>query len=198
MLLVQGPLGTIGQQYARLSVAFSSLRRIQDFLQAPTLELTASHPVDKSSGSFAAVFENATISWKEEEPVLKNINFKLQAGKLTLVTGNLASGKSTLLNSLLGETLIVNGRCDLNMTKSPIAYVAQDVWLQDGSSIKENILFFSEYDQTWYERVLSAVSLSQDMTELEAGDQTVSSPSHHCDVLLAFPDFHSESLKLLS
>lgn len=66
--------------------------------------------------------ENGTFSWGEEETVLKNINVRVDKGKLAAVVGTVGSGKSSLLSALLGEMERVSGRVN---TLGKIAYVSQ-------------------------------------------------------------------------
>jgi ATP-binding cassette subfamily B protein len=92
--------------------------------------------------------ENVSFSYVENQPVLKNISFKVPAGKTLAIVGNTGSGKTTitsLLNRLYplseGEILIDgNAIGDLEITylRSQIAVVLQDVFLFSGS-VLDNI-----------------------------------------------------------
>lgn len=66
--------------------------------------------------------ENGNFSWGDEETVLKNINFRVDKGKLAAVVGTVGSGKSSLLSALLGEMEKISGRVN---TLGKIAYVSQ-------------------------------------------------------------------------
>jgi ABC-type multidrug transport system fused ATPase/permease subunit len=52
-----------------------------------------------------------------------------------------------------------------------VAYVAQQAWLQN-LSIRDNILFGEEYDETRYKQVIFACALERDLEILGAGDRT--------------------------
>jgi ABC-type bacteriocin/lantibiotic exporter with double-glycine peptidase domain len=52
-----------------------------------------------------------------------------------------------------------------------VGYASQSAWLQSGS-VKDNIVFASEYEETRYEHVLSASCLHPDIAELPMGDET--------------------------
>jgi ABC-type hemin transport system ATPase subunit len=59
-----------------------------------------------------------------------------------MVAGAIASGKSNLLKSILGELTIRFGRCTVPASK---AYALQTPWTAF-NTIRENILFGREYD----------------------------------------------------
>ncbi|KAF8587167.1 multidrug resistance-associated ABC transporter [Ramaria rubella] len=111
---------------------------------------------------------------------LRNINVKLARGKLTVITGPTASGKTALLMALLGEMDHISGT--LSIPKNPhivnerglqnaISYAAQTPWLQQ-KSIKDNIIFEYPLDQERYDAVVEACALNPDLRALEDGDRT--------------------------
>lgn len=97
-------------------------------------------------------------------------------GQLVTVTGPVGSGKSALLLGLLGELNTPemdvfhknSYRPKSNGHRLKYAYVGQTPWLFDGS-IKENILFGSKYDPSWFQCVIEACELKQDLAEFRLG-----------------------------
>ncbi|ORZ31640.1 hypothetical protein BCR44DRAFT_1441906 [Catenaria anguillulae PL171] len=104
-------------------------------------------------------------------PVLSNINLTLSRGSLTLVTGPVGSGKSSLLATLAGEMHLLAGSVRL-APGLRVAYVPQRAWIQSGT-IRSNILWNHEMDEQWYRRVLDACALMPDLDQWEAGDLEV-------------------------
>ncbi|KAI9056461.1 multidrug resistance-associated ABC transporter [Trametes sanguinea] len=111
---------------------------------------------------------------------LKDITVMFPEGKLTVVTGPTASGKTALLLALLGELTTLEGR--IVMSKNPskvdknglshtISYAAQSPWLRH-QSIKDNILFGYPYDEERYKAVVECCALKPDLEILEDGDAT--------------------------
>lgn len=80
------------------------------------------------------------------------------------------SGKSTLLKAILGEIENVSGTRQMRRGIK-IAFCDQEPWLLD-QSVKENIVGTVPFDQEWYERVIDACALAQDITGFAEGDET--------------------------
>lgn len=118
---------------------------------------------------------------------LRDIDIIFPTGRLTLVTGPTASGKTALLMALLGEMTPVYTEGSVtpfvylpkNTTqleestglRNCISYCSQSPWLEH-LSIRDNILFGSPMDQDRYNQVLECCALDPDLNILEDGDQT--------------------------
>ncbi|GLE10652.1 hypothetical protein PINS_up022869 [Pythium insidiosum] len=100
--------------------------------------------------------------------VLDNVNIEIEAGSLVMIVGTVGSGKTSLLNALLGEMLRVSGTCDVH---GKVSYVSQEAWIRN-STLKENILFEAPFDAARYEQVLEATQLALDLHALPNGDAT--------------------------
>ena len=115
--------------------------------------------------------ENNSFTWeKSKTSFLKDIDLRVPRGSFTVCVGAVGSGKSMLLDSILGETICSLGPAP-NCTSS-IAYCAQQPWLENGT-IESNIIGVSERDSKWYKTVNSACRLDADLQALEQGDKTV-------------------------
>ncbi|KAJ7045901.1 hypothetical protein C8F04DRAFT_452844 [Mycena alexandri] len=110
---------------------------------------------------------------------LKDISVLFPEGRLSVITGPTASGKTALLMALMGEmTLLPGGRIIMSKNNpfdkhgnTGIAYAAQSPWLRH-QSIKDNILFGSPMDQERYDAVVECCALRPDFDMLEDGDAT--------------------------
>ncbi|KAI0841218.1 abc transporter [Hypoxylon sp. FL0890] len=114
-------------------------------------------------------FHNATFSLSQSSDFrLRDISISFREKALNIVTGPTGSGKTSLLLSLLGETTLECGRA----TCPPdVAYVPQAAWLEN-NTIRQNILFYSPYDERRYKQILYACDLVEDMAQLPLGDLT--------------------------
>lgn len=95
----------------------------------------------------AVVIHDASCTWsssdqKEIDLVVDPVNLLIPKGLLVAVVGEVGSGKSSLLNLILGETRLINGSVYRN---GSIAYVPQVAWILSGT-VRDNILFGREYD----------------------------------------------------
>lgn len=113
--------------------------------------------------------ENANFAWdRDGHPVLNDISFSIRKGMLVAVVGRTGSGKSSLIQSLIGEMHRMSGWSAIN---GHIAYVPQQPWIQN-LSVRENILFGRAYRESFYEDVLNGCALGPDMEALPGGDLT--------------------------
>lgn len=121
-----------------------------------------------ATNELAIEYDNVTLSWQPGEAVVKQLSIKVPRGQLLAVVGPVGCGKSTLLTSMLGELEPQKGTARMNGT---MAYSSQEPWILS-STFKNNILFAHPFDQEWYNTVVSACQLEQDIELLEDGDET--------------------------
>ncbi|KZT38562.1 P-loop containing nucleoside triphosphate hydrolase protein [Sistotremastrum suecicum HHB10207 ss-3] len=149
---------------------------------------TLSEPDSSLSVLPSFVFNSATNrNERERRFELRDVNIVFPEGKITVVTGPTASGKSALLMALLGEMTTIpssNGlesRILLNKQPSKtlsspltqsLSYAAQQPYLQH-ISIRQNILFGSPFNQSRYDAVLKSCALLHDLRHLPEGDATI-------------------------
>lgn len=201
MQILEIPLLSMGQYYGNILSAYASLKRIEEFLleqERPMYaeghatrghengqadagidakgSLRSSPSMDSilpQDEAIAASFKDATIGWNKTKPILVNVTATIPHGELTMLCGTLGCGKSTFLLALLGEADLLSGSCHLPIKDASIAYVAQDSWLQEGISIKDNIIFDGPFNGELYHTAIYATGLTQDLDELSEGDQTL-------------------------
>ncbi|KAG0212661.1 hypothetical protein BGX28_005857 [Mortierella sp. GBA30] len=110
------------------------------------------HSDDKEKGTFG----------------LKNIDLKIPHGQLVAIVGAVGSGKSSLLNALVGEMRKTSGTMEYGGT---IGYCPQSAWIQN-ATVKDNILFGLPLDEVRYKNVIRDCALERDIQILPDGDQT--------------------------
>ncbi|KAH9715831.1 multidrug resistance-associated protein 11 [Citrus sinensis] len=164
------------------AMAFISIRRLTRFLGCSEykheLEQAANSPSYISNGlsnfnskDMAVIMQDATCSWycnneKEQNVVLNQVSLCLPKGSLVAVIGEVGSGKSSLLNSILGEMMLTHGSIHAS---GSIAYVPQVPWILSGT-IRDNILFGKNYDPQRYSETLKACTLDVDISLMVGGD----------------------------
>ena len=75
--------------------------------------------------------------------------FTVNPGELVAVVGRVGSGKSSLLQALLGNMKTVEGSCS---SGGKISYVPQTAWCQN-LTLQENIVFGQPWDEARYKQV---------------------------------------------
>ncbi|XP_021717121.1 ABC transporter C family member 13-like isoform X2 [Chenopodium quinoa] len=162
--------------------AFISTRRLSRFLACPEHSLSRgkssllyptclSVHIDDALEDKAITFHDASFSWSNEHIIkdsfrLDNVNLSLPKDSFVVIVGEVGSGKSSLLNSMLGEMNIIEGWVHLN---GSTAYVPQVPWILSGT-IRENILLGKEHVSERYAEVLRACALDVDISLMPGGD----------------------------
>ncbi len=141
------PIRELADKFNTLQMGMVSSERIFQLLD--TQEQTANTGTFTPSDVKAEVeFKNVSFAYNEDQPVLKNISFKIDSGKTLALVGATGAGKSSIINLLnrfyeinAGEILL-DGRdvreYELSFLRSQIATVLQDVFLFS-DTIEENI-----------------------------------------------------------
>ncbi|OTA99800.1 hypothetical protein M426DRAFT_268815 [Hypoxylon sp. CI-4A] len=140
---------------------YESLQRVDRFYDSVTERKR--HPVGPPE------LKNATFSLSSSSEFrLRDISISFREKALNVITGPIGSGKTSLLLSLLGETTLESGTA----TCPPdVAYVPQTAWLQN-ATVRQNILFYSPYDERRYKQIVYACDLVEDLAQLPLGDLT--------------------------
>lgn len=156
-----------------LIYALVATKRLNNYLNCPELVsyVTREHKLEAISiEGGCATWSLASNPKEDSKPILRDIDLHVENGSLVAIVGQVASGKSSLLSSILGEMHCISGR--FNIAKSQeLAYVPQQAWIQN-LTVKQNILFGKQLDANRYERVLDACALKLDLATLPASDET--------------------------
>ncbi|KAJ8064016.1 hypothetical protein OCU04_007859 [Sclerotinia nivalis] len=176
-----------------------SLQRVESFLDSPELGNILSSPAQllepADPDSPVINFEDARLSWPTDDEyvetvserfILRDINISFPVNQLTIICGKTGSGKSLLLNSMLGEAELISGKITVPERPSDqydhhankdnwiiphsIAFVAQIPWIEN-CTIKENVLFGLPLDLDRYEQVIEACALTKDLELLLDGHE---------------------------
>lgn len=119
----------------------------------------------------AVQLQSAEFGWDAKaDPLLRSIDLNIAWGKLTMITGPIASGKTTLLKGILGETPVCRGTVQL--ASHSIAFCDQNPWLAN-DTLRANILGTSHFEASRYNQVIDACALKQDIERFDKGDQVI-------------------------
>lgn len=147
----------------QLQIMSAGLSRVERLLLRPDVRDITSQ-ADAVPGISMA---NASFSWSDSA-VLSNVALSVPPGRLVLVVGPVASGKSTLLSGLFG---FAQRSCGSSSLRGQPAYVPQNPQVLN-ASVCDNILFGAAWEPSLYKAALTACCLEQDMEQLVDGDAT--------------------------
>ncbi|XP_029433021.1 multidrug resistance-associated protein 1-like isoform X2 [Rhinatrema bivittatum] len=167
--ILRFPLNMLPMVISSIVQASVSLKRLRVFLSHEELDPDSivRGSIKGSDGSI--IVKNATFSWsRSDPPSVKDIDLRIPEGSLIAVVGQVGCGKSSLLSALLGEMEKREGSV---CVKGSVAFVPQQAWIQN-ASLKENIIFGGEVNDSRYKRVIEACALLPDLEILPSGDKT--------------------------
>lgn len=184
--LLTNPLIYICQSVPALFQAIACLGRIERYLMKPAASAQSqvaskiqdtTHDVQLSElqpatlGDSLMSWDQADISWPStaDKIVLHKLSLTIRSG-LVAIIGPIASGKSSLLASVVGETTLKSG--NMTMPAIGIAYCPQEPWIMN-DTIRHNIVAGQQFDEKWYEYTVKCCGLAQDVENMSAGDQTI-------------------------
>ena len=147
------PIRDLSEKYNILQSAMASSERIFKLLDTDSGIINPAIPAETTTLKGRIEFKDFSFEYEENNPVLKNINLKIEPGEKIAIVGATGSGKTTLISLLCrfyeyekGD-ILVDGISlkDINEKdlRENIALVLQDVFLFSGD-ISRNIRLFSE------------------------------------------------------
>uniref|UniRef100_A0A673JLY4 Multidrug resistance-associated protein 7-like n=1 Tax=Sinocyclocheilus rhinocerous TaxID=307959 RepID=A0A673JLY4_9TELE len=92
-------------------------------------------------------------------------------GSLVAVVGKVGCGKSSLLAAITGELTRSGGEVFVGGREQGFGLAVQEPWIQH-ATVQDNILFGRDFDSTFYQAVIEACALADDLNILPGGDQT--------------------------
>ncbi|XP_037815936.1 probable multidrug resistance-associated protein lethal(2)03659 [Lucilia sericata] len=128
-------------------------------------------PRTENKSEAGIVFRNFKAKWdvKSADFSLNDINLNIKPKTLVAVVGPVGSGKSSLIQAILGELPPVSGTMQINGIHS---YASQEPWLFTGT-VRQNILFGLPMDKKRYNMTVKKCALERDFELLPYGDRTI-------------------------
>ncbi|KAF9932287.1 hypothetical protein FBU30_008582, partial [Linnemannia zychae] len=178
--IIRVPLSIVPHCYTTVTDAYVAIKRLEEFLLSEDESLDTLSTIDETA-EYALELRNANFVWEtisndkndklsqqETLPYLRNINLSIPRGSLTAIVGPVGSGKTSLLQAIIGTMTHLSGNI---IRGGAISYASQTPWIQN-ATIRDNILFDQPFDEVLYRRVIRACCLAQDLESFPAGDMT--------------------------
>jgi ABC-type multidrug transport system fused ATPase/permease subunit len=163
--ILQEPIYNLPELISMIAQTKVSVDRIQDLLGEEDQKKLIHYHTSKAS-TIAIEIDTGEYAWETSDQKLKRPTIKIMEkmkimkGYKVAVCGPVGSGKSSLISSILGEIPRISGGGITVYGRK--AYVPQSAWIQTGT-IRENVLFGKEMNKGYYEDVLEACALNQDI-----------------------------------
>ena len=103
------PLRQLAERFTQIQGGLTAVERIGELLEEPIEIVDHADPVNSKRGVQNAtaggvrgevVFENVSFAYRPDEPILRNLNFRIAAGEHVALVGPTGSGKSTVIRLL--------------------------------------------------------------------------------------------------
>jgi ATP-binding cassette, subfamily B, multidrug efflux pump len=186
LMLLLTPMRMLGWMVSALQRAAVGARRVFELMEEVPEEISLEEaPAATLTPTLSGevVFENITFGYREDEPILHNVSFRVEAGEIVGILGATGSGKSALM-ALLPRLydprqgrVMLDGQdmkqYDLTWLRRQIGLVFQEPFLFS-ATIKENIaLGRPEASQEDIELAAKRAALHDFIMSLEEGYDTL-------------------------
>ncbi len=172
---------TIGACVERLVELRNIQPSIQDIQLSGDIHREQSGKLD-AAGPLSLSFDRVTFAYDQDEPILRDLSFRLEKGSILGVLGRTGSGKTTLTRLVFRLYDPANGRIlledqDLRATplqtlRQKVAIVTQDVQLFRGT-VRDNLTFFDRsISDDQIETAIEALQLGDWFRSLPQGLET--------------------------
>ncbi|GMA08624.1 ABC transporter [Tetragenococcus halophilus subsp. flandriensis] len=167
---ISQPMGNITQLSAMLQSASASSRRVFEVLDEDEEKTSENEVALPEHVQGDVEFDHVYFSYKQNEPLIEDLNLSVKAGQTVAIVGPTGAGKTTIINLLMrfydvdDGAIKIDGIDTKEMNRSDVrslfGMVLQDAWLY-GGTIADNIRF-GKLDATDYEVVDAAKTANVD------------------------------------
>ena len=144
------PFNEISGVVAELQSAMASARRVFEVIDFEEQAPDASDAAELESVRGDVEIDNVNFSYREDVPLIENLNLRARPGQRVAIVGPTGCGKTTIINLLMrfydvrsGE-IRVDGHPVMDVTRDSLrgsyGMVLQETWLRSGT-IRENIAY---------------------------------------------------------
>jgi len=173
------PLRQLAERFTQIQGGLTAVERIGELMEHP-LEIVDSRDAIplRANGAGEVVFENVSFSYRPDEPILRDLSFRIAPGEHVALVGPTGSGKTTVIRLLCRLYEPQRGRILLDgrdIRELPIAdlrrqlgVVLQDTFLFSGN-VADNLRLNAEISDRTLARVCRDLGLDSLLSRLPDG-----------------------------
>ncbi|KAK0618103.1 P-loop containing nucleoside triphosphate hydrolase protein [Bombardia bombarda] len=175
LALVTNSANMVMTYIPRAVSSYASFERIQSYLEPVSfVDHTTGKTRCRDVTTPMVLIKDLDMTWKDsDKKILENINMEVSRGAVIACSGPVGAGKTILARAILGELVPTSGI--VRVSTDRVAYCAQTPWLPN-LTIKEIICGPTAepgMDEPWYNTVVRACCLDQDLAALPNDSNTV-------------------------
>ena len=161
------PLRAIADRFNVLQMGVVAASRVFDILER-NMEEVEEEVFFKKMKSGSLLFKNISFSYKENEPVLKNISFEVKKCETLAIVGPTGTGKTTIINLLMRWYPLNDGDIwvnNINIKDLPLSILRKNIGvvLQNtfflSDTLMNNIKFFNDVSNEKVYKVVEELGL---------------------------------------
>ncbi len=176
------PLRQLAERFTQIQGGLTAVERIGELLEEP-LEIAEAKNVlpHLRGGGGEVIFENVSFAYRPDDPILRNLSFRIAPGEHVALVGPTGSGKSTIIRLLcrLYEPqqgrILLDGRdirtIPMADLRRELGVVLQDTFLFSGN-VADNLRLNASVSDRELAQICAELGLNELLSKLPKGLET--------------------------
>jgi ATP-binding cassette subfamily B protein len=176
------PLRQLAERFTQIQGGLTAVERIGELMEQP-LEIAEAKGADPhvAGGGGEVIFDNVSFSYRPDEPILRNLSFRIAPGEHVALVGPTGSGKSTIIRLLCRlydpqqGRILLDGRdirtIPMADLRRELGVVLQDTFLFSGN-VADNLRLNSPVTDQELVQVCAELGLNDLLSRLPNGLET--------------------------
>ena len=176
------PLRQLAERFTQIQGGLTAVERIGELMEQP-LEIAEAKGVDPhvAGGGGEVIFDNVSFSYRPDEPILRNLSFRIAPGEHVALLGPTGSGKSTIIRLLCRlydpqqGRILLDGRdirsIPMADLRRELGVVLQDTFLFSGN-VADNLRLNAPVTDQELVQVCAELGLNDLLSRLPNGLET--------------------------
>ena len=155
ILMLIDPISHISINFNEYKQAEASLKRLKKLNLEP-IEIHEKNTINVSNIKGQIQFKNVSFEYKDKEKVLKDINLKIEKGKVTAFVGSSGAGKSTMMSLILKF---------ISPSSGEILIDDKNIKFLNSRDLRENIAIVQQQPFLFSGRIIDVIRMGRNASE---------------------------------